>query len=110
MTGICDVLDRGDSERPYSQALATQAAKIEDASLTPSARLLTDLNAGESFFDLALRMSATHKAYLLDLYPPNQERLREFSKEARDSLVAQREIESNDRGTFKEYLARYLAD
>jgi glutamate--cysteine ligase len=110
MTGICDVLDRGDSERPYSQALATQAAKIEDASLTPSARLLTDLNAGESFFDLALRMSATHKAYLLDLYPPNQERLREFSKEARDSLVAQREIESNDRGTLKEYLARYLAD
>jgi glutamate--cysteine ligase len=110
MTGICDVLDRGDSERPYSQALATQAAKIEDASLTPSARLLTDLNAGESFFDLALRMSATHKAYLLDLYPPNQERLREFSKEARDSLVAQREIESNDRGTFKEYLKRYLAD
>jgi glutamate--cysteine ligase len=110
MTGICDVLDRGDAERPYSQALATQAAKIEDVALTPSARLLSELNAGESFFDLALRMSATHKAYFLDLYPPNEERLKEFSQEARESLAAQRKIESNDRGTFKEYLARYFAD
>jgi glutamate--cysteine ligase len=110
MVGICDVLDRGDAERPYSQALATQAAKIEDVALTPSARLMAELNAGESFFDLALRMSATHKAYFLDLYPPNEERLKEFSQEARDSLAAQRKIESNDRGTFKEYLARYFAE
>jgi glutamate--cysteine ligase len=110
MGGICDVLDRGDAERPYSQALATQAAKIEDVALTPSARLMSELNAGESFFDLALRMSATHKAYFLDLYPPNEERLKEFSQEAHDSLAAQRKIESNDRGTFKEYLARYFAD
>jgi glutamate--cysteine ligase len=110
MTGICDVLDRGDSERPYTQALATQAAKITDVALTPSARLLSELNAGESFFDLALRMSATHKAYFLDLYPPNEERLHEFGEEARDSLAAQRKIESSDTGTFKEYLARYLAE
>src|ERR1700758_3483991 len=30
MTGICEVLDHGDPGRPYSQALATQAAKVED--------------------------------------------------------------------------------
>jgi glutamate--cysteine ligase len=110
MSGICDVLDRGDPGRPYSQALATQAAKIEDVALTPSARLLAELSAGESFFDLALRMSAMHKAYFLDLYPPNEERLREFSQEAADSLAAQLSIESADRGTFEEYLARYFAD
>src|SRR5215470_3586081 len=110
MTGICEVLDHGDPARPYSQALATQAAKNEDVELTPSARLLAELTAGESFFDLALRMSATHKAYFLDLYPPNGERLREFSREARDSLAAQQAIESGDRGTFEEYLERYFAD
>ena len=38
MSGICDVLDRGDPARPYSQALATQSAKVEDVALTPSAR------------------------------------------------------------------------
>jgi glutamate--cysteine ligase len=110
MSGICEVLDRGDAGRPYSQALATQTAKIEDVALTPSARLMAELTAGESFFDLALRMSATHKAYFLDLYPPNEERLREFSQEARESLAAQKAIEAADTGTFEQYLARYFAD
>jgi glutamate--cysteine ligase len=110
MSGICDVLDRGDPARPYSQALATQSAKIDDVALTPSARLMAEVSGGESFFDLALRMSATHKAYFLDLYPPNQERLQEFSHEAQESLRAQRAIEAADTGTFDEYLARYLAE
>ena len=94
MAGICEMLDRGDAARPYSEALATQAAKVEDVALTPSARLMAELTAGESFFDLALRMSAAHKAYFLDLYPPNEERLREFGEEARESLTAQRSIEA----------------
>ena len=110
MSGICDVLDRGNPGKPYSQALATQAAKVEDVALTPSARLIAGLSAGESFFDLALRMSATHKAYFLELYPPNEERLREFSEEAAASIAAQLSIEAADRGTFDEYLARYFAD
>jgi glutamate--cysteine ligase len=110
MTGICEILDRGDAARPYSQALAAQVAKVENVALTPSARLMTELATGESFFDLALRTSAAHKAYFLDLYPPNDERLREFAQEARDSLAAQRSIEASDRGTFEEYLGRYFAD
>ena len=70
---------------------------------------MTELNAGESFFDLALRMSAAHKAYFLDLYPPNEERLGEFAQEAQRVAAAQRRIEASDRGTFEEYLARYFA-
>jgi glutamate--cysteine ligase len=110
MAGICELLDHGDPARPYGQALATQSAKIEDVALTPSARLMTELNAGESFFDLALRMSAAHKAYFLELYPPNGERLREFASEAQESLAAQRRIEASDTGTFEQYLSRYFAD
>jgi len=87
-----------------------QAAKIEDVALTPSARLMAELSAGESFFALALRMSAMHKAYFLDLYPPNEARLAEFSHEAEESLAAQLAIEAADRGTFEQYLARYFAD
>jgi glutamate--cysteine ligase len=110
MQGICTILDGDDAGRPYSQALATQAAKIQDVQLTPSARLMAELNAGESFFDLALRMSVMHKAYFLDLYPPNEERLKEFSEEARESLAAQQANEAADAGTFEEYLSRYFAD
>ena len=110
MAGICEILDRGESGRPYSDALAIQAAKVTDVALTPSARLMAELSAGESFFDLALRMSAAHRAYFLDLYPPNEERLREFAGEARESLAAQKRIEQSDQGSFEEYLARYFAD
>jgi glutamate--cysteine ligase len=110
MAGICELLDHGDSAKPYTQALATQAAKVADVALTPSARLMTELDAGESFFDLALRMSAAHKAYFLELYPPNEERLKEFHQEAEESLAAQRRIEQSDTGTFAQYLKRYFAD
>ncbi len=110
MAGICEILDRGDATRPYSQALALQAAKVADVTLTPSARLMEELTTtDEPFFDLALRMSATHKAYFLDLYPPNEERLAEFARDAEESLARQRQIEAADHGTFEEYLARYFA-
>jgi len=111
MVGICEILDLGDPTRPYSQALAMQAAKVQDVARTPSARLMEELTTtDESFFDLALRMSATHKAYFLDLYPPNEERLGEFAREAEESLAKQRQIESSDQGTFEEYLGRYFAN
>jgi glutamate--cysteine ligase len=111
MTGICEVLDRGDASRPYSQALAVQAAKLADVRLTPSARLMNELaDTGESFFDLALRMSKTHKDYFLDLYPPNEERLAEFASQAQESLAKQAAIEAADKGTYEEYVARYFAN
>ena len=111
MVGLCEILDRGDPTRPYSSALATQAAKLDDVARTPSARLMEELTTtGESFFDLALRMSATHKAYFLDLYAPNGDRLVEFGREAEESLAKQRQIEASDSGTFEEYLSRYFAN
>ncbi len=111
MAGICEILDGSDASRPYSQALATQAAKVADVTRTPSARLMEELGTtGESFFDLALRMSATHKAYFLDLYAPNGERLAEFGREAEESLAKQSQIEASDQGSFEEYLARYFAN
>jgi glutamate--cysteine ligase len=111
MTGICEVLDRGDPSRPYSQALAVQAAKLANVALTPSARLMEELTStGESFFDLALRMSKTHKDYFLDLYPPNEERLAEFAAQAQESLAKQASIEQGDKGTYEQYVQRYFAN
>ena len=110
LVGICEVLDRGDASRPYTHALTAQVAKIEDVALTPSARLMSELvSTGESFSALALRMSAAHKDYFLDLYPPNAARLAEFGAEAEESLRAQRRIEAGDSGTFEQFLAQYFA-
>ena len=110
MRGICELLDNGDAQRPYGAALDLQQAKIEDPALTPSARSLKELSAtGESFVQFALRMSKLHKAYFLDLYPPNEQRLAEFREQATQSLQQQQAIEAADTLGFDEYLARYFA-
>ena len=111
MQGLCEMLDHGEAARPYSSALEQQRAKIEDVERTPSARLLAEMRqTGESFFQLALRMSKLHKDYFLGLYPPNESRLSEFATEAKDSLQAQCSIEAADNSNFDAYLAHYLAD
>jgi len=51
-----------------------------------------------------------HKDYFLDLYPPNERRLREFAAAARESHDAQARIEAADDSDFDTYLAHYLAD
>jgi glutamate--cysteine ligase len=110
MQGICELLDAGDPKRTYSTALAVQAAKLDDVTRTPSARLIAELRStGESFFDLALRTSAAHKAYFLDLHPPDDARSAVFAEEARGSLERAEALARAPRGDFDAYLASYLA-
>jgi glutamate--cysteine ligase len=111
MQGLCEMLDHGEAARPYTSALDQQRAKIDDVERTPSARLLLEMRqTGETFLQLALRMSKLHKDYFLGLYPPNESRLAEFAAAARESHEAQRGIEAADDTSFETYLARYLAD
>jgi glutamate--cysteine ligase len=111
MQGICELLDFGEPSRPYATALEQQLAKVDDVERTPSARLLADMRqSGESFFDLALRMSRMHKDYFLDLYPPNESRLAEFAEAAAASHEEQARIEAADKIDFDTYLRRYLAE
>jgi glutamate--cysteine ligase len=105
------MLDHGESARPYSAALEQQRAKLDDVERTPSARLLNEMReSGETFFELAQRMSKVHKDYFVGLYPPNERRLAEFASEAQESHEAQERIEASDKVDFDTYLAQYLAD
>lgn len=109
MRPIVEFLDRGDAAEPYKVALDAQIAKLRDVSLTPSARLIAELRGtGESFFDLALRMSTLHKNYFLSLHEPNPTRLHEFATEASESLEQWQALEAEPQGDFDAYLQRYL--
>jgi glutamate--cysteine ligase len=111
MRGVCELLDAGLPDAPYATALAMQAAKVSEVGLTPSARLLSEMRTtGESFFQLALRMSEAHKSYFLELHPPNEQRLAEFRSAAEESLRAQAAIEAADTLSFDDYLRKYFAD
>jgi glutamate--cysteine ligase len=110
MTGICELLDAGDETRPYTAALLAQREKISDSALTPSARLLAELQAGgEDFFAAGLRIARAHQDYFRSLPAPNAGRLAEFEEEARESHAKQAAMEAAQTGTFEDYLADWFA-
>jgi glutamate--cysteine ligase len=110
MRAVCELLDGGDPQRPHATALDAQAAKVHEPSLTPSSRSLLEMRTtGESFFNFALRMSAVHRAYFLELHSPNEALQQEFVREAEESLREQSRVEAADAMDFDAYLARYFA-
>ena len=109
MQAAAELLDHGDAQRPYTAALAAQRRKLADVDATPSARVLAELSAtGESFLELALRMSKTYKQYFTELEVSNEERFGAFRAAAEESLEEQEAIEAAPAPPFDVYLAGYL--
>jgi glutamate--cysteine ligase len=109
MIPICERLDSGLTERPYRATLDKQIAAFEDASRTPSARLLAIMRTrDESFFAFARRMSEQHAGYFRARHL-NDRRRQELTEAARASLEQQATIEASDSVSFGEYLAQYFS-
>src|SRR6056297_512859 len=108
---ICRLLDGDDPAASYSAALELQAAKIEDPALTPSARILAEMQQErESFFEFAMRMSRQHREYFAALPPMSAARQAEFEAETARSLASQAELEASETIPFESFLAGYFAD
>ncbi len=100
MQGMCEMLDHGEPARPYAAALGTAARQDRRRrAYAFGAPAHGDAQTGESFFQLARRMSKMHKDYFLDLYPPNERRLAEFAGAAQESHEEQSRIEAADKRT-----------
>jgi len=109
LMGVCELLDAGDAARPYGQALQRQRDKLSDPALTPSARLLRELQqAGVGYAEYTRHLSAQHRARLLEPAGRDPLTLAGFSAEAAESLHEQEREEGADRGSFEDYLARAL--
>ena len=107
---ICALLDEGQPDDSYTSALAAQRGKIEDAGLTPSARILETLERrGESFFDFAMRLSGRHRDYFASLPPPAAAVETQLAGEVPASTRRQAEIEQSPQPPFEDYLRRYYA-
>ena len=110
MQGVCELLDTGDPQKPYAAALETQRAKLEDVAKTPSARMIAELrDSGESFSEMALRMSRLHRNYFLDLHQPDAARIQGFAAEAAESLQQAEALARAPGEDFAEFLARYFS-
>ncbi len=107
---VAELIDNGEEQNVYVQAVDAQMRLVSDSESTPSARLLAELRQGNtSFFEFALECAAGHKQYFADLVALSAERQEEFVSEAADSLRRQRDIETADSISLEEYLERWFA-
>ncbi|NKQ09324.1 glutamate--cysteine ligase [Pseudomonas sp. SST3] len=104
---VAALLDRSHGGEHHAQALAVQQAKIDDSSLTPSARVLHELrSSGESFSQFALRQTRSHAAYFRD-QSLSEADAHFFDEAARESLAQQDVMEASDELDFDSFVAEY---
>jgi glutamate--cysteine ligase len=98
---------RGDDA--HARALAAQRAKLADASLTPSARVLQTMrDKQQSFLAFGLEQSEAHAAYFR-AWPLDADATKEFADLAAQSLEQQAKLEREEVGSFDAFVAAYRA-
>ena len=101
--------DRACGNDAYSATARAQRAKVEDAALTPSARVLAAMESESiPFFMFSLRQAESiRKQLTANPLPPAE--LERFSQLAQESIAEQRRVEAADERPFGEFLLDYLA-
>ena len=105
MSAGCDLLDKDANVHCYCEALQQQRAKLIDSDLTPSARMLAEMDEnGEEFYHFAMRKSREHQQWFATR-PLDRAKHAEFEKLARESIEKQQAIEAADKVPFETFLA-----
>ncbi len=108
MSAGCELLDKKGESSVYCSALLQQRAKIEDASLTPSAAILAEMaENGEEFYHFALRKSTQHQQWFASR-PLDADKNAGFIEAAKLSIQRQHEIESRDDVSFETFMQNYF--
>ncbi|WP_321813809.1 MULTISPECIES: glutamate--cysteine ligase [unclassified Paraburkholderia] len=103
---VLDALHGGDA---HARALAAQRAKLADASLTPSARVLQTMrDQQQTFLQFALAQSERHAADFL-ARPLDAQTTAHFEQLARESVDEQARLEREEVGSFDAFVAAYRA-
>ncbi|MDB5774035.1 MAG: glutamate--cysteine ligase [Herbaspirillum sp.] len=109
MAPIAALLDAEMGGDAHAVALQAQRVKLNDATLTPSARVLAGIRAaGGSFLDYTLERSSADAAYFKSR-APNAAEQAEFEALATQSIEAQRQMEASQIGDFDTFIAAYRA-
>lgn len=100
-------LDRAHGGNAYLDAVNAQQAKLDDPSVTPSARVLEGIRqAGNSFTAYTLAQSLRH-AQALRNAPLSTEEHAVFEQARTASFAEQARLEQDDAEDFDTYVARY---
>ena len=104
---VAALLDRSHGGDEHARAVYEQQAKVDDSSLTPSARVLEELQRnGESFSQFALRQTRQHAEYFRGRALSDAD-IAWFDEAARNSLTQQAQVEAADTQDFDNFVEDY---
>ena len=104
---IAVTMDKAHGGNDYQRVVAQQRDKISDPELTPSAKILHDMQTqGKPFFHFAMDLTQQHADHFKN-NPLSTEQQQYFEQQRLASLKKQQQIEDNDSESFSEYLANY---
>lgn len=108
MQPVCAALDAGQASAPYSHALKTQQAKVDNPELTASARLLAAMRErSQPFAGFAIAKSLEYAQYFHN-QALDAQTAQTFTELAAQSHAKQQAIESQPPMPFAEFLHRYF--
>lgn len=104
---VATVLDAQRDDNQHAQALAVQKEKLLNPELTPSARVLAELQASsKSFEEFGLRQSLAHAEYF-NARPLSAEEEAYFTALAKTSIAEQQTMEQMQSGNFDDFVVAY---
>jgi glutamate--cysteine ligase len=104
---VLDAAGSAGAADAHAAALATQRAKLDDLSLTPSAWVLATMRDQQlSFEQFALQLSTQH-ARAFKARPLDAAQNAEFERMAADSLREQARLERDEADDFDGFVAAY---
>jgi glutamate--cysteine ligase len=109
MREVCEVLDNGNTDIPYTRALHQQIETIRHPELTASARMLSAMRAQKmSITELVLEKSDEYTRYFQNA-ALNVAVKRNFDLQVKTSLAQQKQLEATNEIPFDKYLSSYFS-
>ncbi len=108
MRPVAELLDQVNNSNHYRSMMTQQINKVEDAELTPSAKILNQMRSEDlSFYEFSNEMSENSERLFKQkrLDPETNQKLENL---ATQSHATQLEMESNDELSFDEFLEDYF--
>lgn len=109
MREICEILDNGNADIPYTRALHQQIETIRHPELTTSARMLSAMRTQKmSITELALQKSHEYTRYFQKVGLDAAVK-RNFDLQVKTSLAQQKQLNATDEIPFDKYLSNYFS-
>jgi len=106
LTEVAKLLDQAHGGDDYLRSVEAQRVIVEDSQLTPSGKIMTLLEQGHSFIDIARDLAEQHKDYFQSL-EADTDFDQSLLKLSQQSLEQQQLLEKSDALPFADFLEAY---